>query len=82
MSNTIQEAEKNTYFQHYNFSVEELTSRDVEKKSLIKSSIYSGEELKVKALYIFTKTGKLARLASSFRPNIPIYAFSPFKTTV
>lgn len=77
MSATIQEAEKNISANHRDFSAEGLTQRDLEKKSLIKSAIYSAEELNLAGLFIFTKSGKLARLASSFRPNLPIYGFTP-----
>jgi pyruvate kinase len=76
MSATVKEAEINIDILHWDFSQEGLTSRDIEKKALIKSAIYAGEELWVQALFIFTKSGKLARLASSFRPNISIYAFT------
>ena len=76
MTATVQEAEANIDVQHRDFSQVWLTQRDIEKKALIKSAIYTGEELGVKGLFIFTKSGKLARLASSFRPNISIYAFT------
>ncbi len=76
MANTVREAEQNIALQQRDFSNTWLTSRDLEKKSLIKSAIHAGEELWVQALFIFTKTWKLARLASSFRPNFPIYAFT------
>lgn len=45
MSATILEAEKNIDVVHRAFSEEGLTLRDKEKKSLIKSAIYSAEEL-------------------------------------
>jgi pyruvate kinase len=45
MSATILEAEKNISVLHPHFSDEGLTQRDIEKKSLIKSAIYSSEEL-------------------------------------
>lgn len=76
MSATINEAESNIIPVHRDFSEDGLTSRDIEKKALIKSAIYSGEELQVQGLFIFTKSGKLARLTSSFRPNLPVYAFT------
>lgn len=77
MEATICEAEANIVPKHEEFSNEGLTSRDIEKKSLIKSAIYAGEELWVQALFIFTKSWLLARLASGFRPNLPIFAFTP-----
>lgn len=76
MTATIHEAESHIRPLHRDFSAEGLTLRDIEKKSLIKSAIYSAEELGVNGLFIFTKSGKLARLAASFRPNLPIYAFT------
>lgn len=82
MSSTILEAEKNIAALHRDFSADGLTSRDIEKKALIKSAIYSAEELGVAGLFIFTKSGKLARLASAFRPNLPIYAFTPHLDSV
>ncbi len=77
MSSTIMEAEANINVLHRDFSQEWLTQRDIEKKTLIKSAIYTGEELGVQALFVFTKSGLLARLASSFRPNLPVFAFTP-----
>ncbi len=76
MTATVKEAEANIIPKHQNFSENWLSPRDIEKKSLIKAAIYSGEELWVQALFIFTKSGRLARLASSFRPNLPVYAFT------
>jgi len=76
MSATIREAEANIIPVHRDFSEQWLTERDIEKKALIKSAIYSGEELGVQGIFIFTKSGKLARLTSSFRPNLPVYAFT------
>lgn len=45
MSSTIIEAEKELPIVHHEFSESGLTPRDIEKKSLIKSAIYAGEEL-------------------------------------
>ena len=82
MSATIIEAEKNIFLEHREYSQDGLTARDIEKKSLIKSAIYAWEELWVQALFIFTKSWKLANLSSSFRPNLPIYAFTPYLSSV
>lgn len=46
------------------------------KKILIKSAIFTWEELWLKAMLIFTKTGFTAELAAAFRPAIPLYSFS------
>lgn len=76
MAATIKEAEANISPVHRDFSEEGLTARDIEKKALIKSAIYAAEELKAKWLFIFTKSWKLARLTSNFRPNLSVYAFT------
>ncbi len=76
MTATIIEAEKNKKYSPRDFSNTGLTDRDLEKKILIKSAILSWEELWAKALFIFTKSWRLARLASSFRPKISTYAFT------
>ncbi len=82
MRDTILEAEKHLVLEHRDFSNKGLTKRDIEKKALIRSAIYAGEELAVEGIFIFTKSWKLARLASSFRPNLPIYAFTMHLSSV
>lgn len=82
MSSIIKEAEKNSEYTHASFTSLELSERDIEKKLLIKSGIFIGEDLWAKALIILTKTGKLAKLASSFRPKIQTYAFTQSEITV
>lgn len=82
MNATILEAEKYVHTSHPVYSQDGLTSRDIEKKSLIKSAIYSAEELWVQWLFIFTKSWKLARLTSAFRPNLSVYAFTPYISSV
>ncbi len=82
MTSLIQEAEKNVEYLHESYKNKNLCQRDLEKKLLIKSWIFIWEELNAKALIILTKTGKLARLAASFRPKITTYAFTPFESTV
>jgi len=82
MTSLIQEAEKNVEYLHESYINKNLCQRDLEKKLLIKSWIFIWEELKSTALIILTKTGKLARLAASFRPQITTYAFTPFESTV
>ncbi len=82
MTSIIVEAEKHIEYNHESFSSKWLSERDIEKKLLIKSWIYIGEELEANALVILTKTWKLAKLASAFRPEIKTYAFTPNNSTV
>lgn len=76
MKSVIDQAEQTIQYQHEDFSNEWLTQRDIEKKLLIHSAINIWEKLDAKAILIFTKSWLLARFASSFRPNIPVYAFT------
>ena len=82
MTATIGEAEDNLEIIHRDYSEEWLSVRDIEKKALIKSAIYTAEELHADGLFIFTKSGKLARLASNFRPNLSVFAFTNQLNTV
>lgn len=76
MTAVIQEAETNTQYSHEDFSDEGLCARDIEKKYLIKNALVMSESLDVRAVLIFTKSGRLARLAAAFRPNRDVYAFT------
>lgn len=78
MSKVIQEAEKSIEYTPCEYSNYWLRETDIEKKLLIKSWIYLGEDIKAKALIVFTKTWRLAKLSASFRPKLPIYAFTKF----
>lgn len=76
MTAVIKEAEANMSYEHRDFSDAGLCDRDVEKKHLIRSALVMSETLDVRAVLIFTKSGRLARLAAAFRPNQSIYAFT------
>lgn len=81
MRSVIDQAEANIVYTHDTFSDNGLTDRDIEKKLLLKSAIEIGEQLQAKAILVFTKSWLLARLASAFRPNLPIYAFTNSKAS-
>jgi len=82
MTKIIIEAEKTVEYKHKDFSNIWLSPRDIEKKLLIKSWIYIWEKLDAKALIIFTKTWRLARLVAGFRPKVPVYAFTSNESSV
>ena len=46
------------------------------KKLLIKNAIYTAENIWAKALMIFTKSWFMAKTASAFRPNLPVFTFT------
>lgn len=82
MTAVINEAEANMIYEHEDFSDEGLCNRDIEKKYLIKNALTMGESLDVRAVLIFTKSGRLARFAAAFRPNSDVYAFTMKENSV
>ncbi|MCD5385267.1 pyruvate kinase [Candidatus Gracilibacteria bacterium] len=46
------------------------------KKLLIKNAIYTAENLNTRAIMIFTNGGFMAKTASAFRPNLPVFTFT------
>ena len=82
MSSIIEEAEKHAEYDYKDYNSSNLSERDVEKKLLIRSGIFIWEDLSAKALLVFTKSGKLAKLASLFRPKIRTFAFTPNSESV
>ncbi|NUJ97755.1 pyruvate kinase [Candidatus Gracilibacteria bacterium] len=76
MAKIIKEAEKAIDYKYEDFSYKNLSEKDKEKKILIKSGLHLCDQLKIKAMLVFTKSGLLARLTSSFKPKIPVYAFT------
>ncbi|MBP9812295.1 pyruvate kinase [Candidatus Gracilibacteria bacterium] len=76
MRSVILEAEGELEHKHHEYTSEGLTERDIEKKYLIRSALHIAEELGIKTVLVFTKSGRLARLAAAYRPNISIEAFS------
>jgi pyruvate kinase len=61
--------------------VSEATSNPV-RDYLARSVALSALRLPVKAVIADTESGRIARLISSYRSHVPIYAFSPRMTTV
>jgi pyruvate kinase len=53
-------------------------SREMRISEVIAESVCrAAEELKMKAVVVFTETGASARLVSKYRPRVPIVAFTP-----
>ncbi len=76
MTRIIKESEKSINYKYEDFSYENLEEKDKEKQLLIKSGLYLSDELKAKVMIVFTRSWLLARLTSSFKPKIPVYAFT------
>jgi pyruvate kinase len=50
-------------------------------ESIAEAICHAAEELRMKAIAVFTETGGSARLVSKYRPRAPIVAFSPNQDT-
>lgn len=48
-------------------------------EAVCESVAHMAEELRLKALAVFTQSGSSARLVSKYRPRVPIFAFSPIR---
>lgn len=82
MVKVAKESENFIKYTHTDYSNDWLCERDIEKKLLIKSWIYTWEELKTEAMIILTKSWLLARLTSAFRPNMKVFAFTNKESSV
>jgi|GEM_PF-1347102 len=56
MTKIIKEAEKAIEYKYEDFSYKNLTEKDKEKKLLIKNGLKLCDELKVKAMIVFTRS--------------------------
>lgn len=59
-----------------------FTESDNEKKCLIRSAISIAEKLDINSIVVFTRTGRLAKIAAAYKSKIRIYAFTNQETTV
>ena len=82
MRSVILEAEGELEHKHHEYASDGLTDRDIEKKYLIRSALHIAEQLDIQTVLVFSKSGRLARLAAAYRPNIPIEAFSGNESSV
>ncbi|HTB22750.1 MAG TPA: pyruvate kinase [bacterium] len=69
-----------------NGNLERLAQHTAGKRSVSEAVCFAAraatEDLRVRAIVCFTKTGATARYLSKFRPEVPIYAFTPRKPTL
>jgi pyruvate kinase len=73
MDRIIREAEANVFDQ-----VRPSRFTDLRISEVIAGAVCrAAEELKMKAVVVFTETGASARLVSKYRPRVPIVAFTP-----
>jgi pyruvate kinase len=82
MKKIISQAEGIINYSHEDFNNNTYTPSDLEKKALIKSAIDIADSLNINSIILFTRSGKLAKIAAAYRPRINIFAFTNKKTTV
>lgn len=63
------------------FRRREKVSDDSERAALGSAAEQIARQIKAKAIVNFTRSGYSARVASQFRPDVPIYSFTPFLMT-
>ena len=81
MKSVVVQAEWAIDYRHEEFENLGFTQRDIEKKYLIRSAIEIAERNHIWSIVIFTRTGKLAKMAAAYRPNVRIFAFTNRETT-
>lgn len=74
MKNILKYSETQITYKHDYFS-KNLWEHE-NKKQLIKNAIYTSENLNAKAIMIFTNSWFMAKMASAFRPNLPVFTFT------
>lgn len=76
MRDITAEAESSLEYGHPDYESSNISERDKEKKYLIRSALRLAEDLDIEHILLFTKTGRLARLAAAYRPSHIIHAFT------
>jgi pyruvate kinase len=74
MKNILKYSESQITYKHDYFT--RNLGEHENKKQLIKNAIYTAENLNAKAIMIFTNSWFMAKVASAFRPNLPIFTFT------
>ncbi len=69
-------AESTIDYNYEEFENVHFTQSDNEKKCLIKSALIIAEKLNINSIVIFTKTGRLAKMAAAYKSKVNIYAFT------
>lgn len=76
MQNIILEAEKTTNNKHKDFILQSDEEKEHLKKTLGRHALMLADELKAKAVIVFSFSGNLARYLSSYMPNQNVFSFT------
>lgn len=80
MARIIKEAETIAY-RLEDYRRQEKMNDESERAALGNAAEQIARQIKAKAIVNFTRSGFSARVAAQFRPDVPIYAFTPFLMT-
>ncbi len=80
MSKIVKEAETIAARLEY-YRRQDKMNDDSERAALGNAAEQIARQIKAKAIVNFTRSGFSARVAAQFRPEVPIYAFTPFLMT-
>lgn len=81
MKSIALKAESTIDYTHEEFENIHFTQSDNEKKCLIRSAIFIADKLNIDNIILFTKTGRLAKMAAAYKSKVRIYAFTNQETT-
>jgi pyruvate kinase len=68
--------------QLYQYAIERKKDFFSHTEAIVKSASEVADDLKAKAILVFTRSGNTALLLSQYRPRCPILAFTPHEDTV
>lgn len=81
MAKTVQEGEKEIFDRHDDFLLETTDANELLKKGLARHALMMADEVKAKAVIVFSYSGHLASYLSSFKPNQPVFSFTTDEKT-
>jgi pyruvate kinase len=76
MSRIALEAEATLTYQHYDFVGHEDSEGDIQRKYLVKAAIDLCDTIDAAAMICFTRRWFLSKVASAYRPSVPVYGFT------
>lgn len=77
MNKIIMQAEEQVQYNYKEFTNNLLnTEADLQRKALIRSALEMANTLNIQSLVLFTRSGRLAKIAASYRPKPNIFAFT------
>ena len=77
MNKVIMQAEQNIHYHYKEFTNNRyISDTDLQRKALMRSALEIADSLSINTIVIFTRTGRLAKIAAAYRPKPNIFAFT------